>query len=87
MILNSKKTDKEVANDKASKIMNGVAIWCSFYRANPHRFARDYLGITLKLFQMILLYMMNASNYFMYLAARGQGELNIASSKIHKRRN
>lgn len=74
MIQNNKKTEKEVANDKASKIMDGVATWCSFYRANPHRFAKDYLGITLKLFQMILLYMMNASNYFMYLAARGQGK-------------
>lgn len=74
MIQTSKKTDKEVANDKSAKIMNGVATWCSFYRANPHRFARDYLGITLKLFQIILLYMMNVSNYFMYLAARGQGK-------------
>jgi hypothetical protein len=74
MIQTSKKTDKEVANDKSAKIMNGVATWCSFYRANPHRFARDYLVITLKLFQIILLYMMNVSNYFMYLAARGQGK-------------
>ena len=72
MIQTSKKTDKEVANDKSAKIMNGVATWCSFYRANPHRFARDYLGVTLKFFQIILLYMMNISNYFMYLAARGQ---------------
>lgn len=56
MIQTSKKTDKEVANDKSAKIMNGVATWCSFYRANPHRFARDYLGITLKLFQIILLW-------------------------------
>ena len=84
MILNSKKTEKEVANDKSAKIMNGVATWCSFYRANPHRFARDYLGITLKLFQMILLYMMNVSNYFMYLAARGQGELNNTCLKYIK---
>ena len=74
MIQTSKKTEKEVANDKSAKIMNGVATWCSFYRANPHRFAKDYLGISLKLFQVILLYMMNVSNYFMYLAARGQGK-------------
>lgn len=74
MIQTNKKTEKEVANDKASKIMDGVATWCSFYRSNPHRFVKDYLGITLKLFQMILLYMMNVNNYFMYLAARGQGK-------------
>ncbi|WP_143322768.1 hypothetical protein [Clostridium sp. HBUAS56010] len=74
MIPLNKKTEQEVANDKAEKIMNGVATWCSFYRSNPHRFARDYLGVSLKLFQAILLCMMNTSNYFMYLAARGQGK-------------
>jgi hypothetical protein len=74
MMTNNKRTDKEVANDKSNKIMEGVATWCSFYRSNPHRFVKDYLGVSLKLFQAILLYMMNLSNYFMYLAARGQGK-------------
>lgn len=69
----NKKAQKEILQDKSSKIMNGVATWCSFYRANPHRFCADYLNVHLKLFQKILLYMMNYSNYFMYLAARGQG--------------
>jgi len=68
------KTDKEIANDKVERMMNGVAIWCSFYRANPHRFCKDYLNINLKLFQKILLVLMNVSNYFMYIAARGQGK-------------
>lgn len=63
-----------VANDKAERIMNGVATWCSYYRANPHRFCKDYLNINLKLFQMILIFMMNISNYFMYIASRGQGK-------------
>ena len=44
-----KKTDKELANDKAQRIMNGVNIWCSYYRSNPHRFCADYLNINLKL--------------------------------------
>lgn len=57
-----------------SKIIDGVEVWASFYRENPHRFAKDYLGITLRLFQKILLYMMNISNYFCYIAARGQGK-------------
>ena len=68
------KTDKEIANDKVERMMNGVAIWCSFYRANPHRFCKDYLNINLKIFQKILLVLMNISNYFMYIAARGQGK-------------
>lgn len=39
------------------RIMDGVAVWASFYRVNTHRFARDYLSIGLKIFQAILLYM------------------------------
>lgn len=41
---------------------------------NPQRFVKDYLNINLKLFQKILIYMMMCNNYFMYLAARGQGK-------------
>ena len=69
-----KKTDKEIANDKVKRLMRGIGIWGSFYRANPHRFCEEYLNIHLKVFQKILLYMMNKSNYFMYLASRGQGK-------------
>lgn len=59
---------------KSEKLMQGIGIWCSFYRANPHRFVKEYLGITLKLFQQILIYMMMHNHYFMYLASRGQGK-------------
>jgi hypothetical protein len=59
---------------KSEKLMNGIGIWASFYRANPQRFVKEYLGINLKLFQQILIYMMMHFNYFMYLAARGQGK-------------
>ena len=69
-----KKTDKEIANDKVERMMNGVGIWCSYYRANPHRFCKDYLNIDLKLFQKILIFLMMWSNYFMYIASRGQGK-------------
>lgn len=27
-----KKSQKEIANDKAQRIMTGIAIWASFYR-------------------------------------------------------
>lgn len=54
--------------------MNGVAKWCAFYRANPHRFCKDYLNIHLKPFQAILIYMMFHYVYIMYIAARSQGK-------------
>lgn len=72
MIKNNKKSEKQLANEKAERIMNGIAYWAAFYRANPQRFVKEYLNINLKLFQKILIYMMMCSNYFMYLAARGQ---------------
>lgn len=62
------------ANEKSDRVMRGVATWCSFYRANPHRFAKDYLNISLKWFQKILLVMMNLSTNFCYIASRGQGK-------------
>lgn len=68
-----KKSEKEIANEKSERVLNGVAVWAGFYRSNPHRFVLDYLNIKLKLFQKILLYAMMHNNFFMYIAARGQG--------------
>ncbi|GAA0347056.1 hypothetical protein GCM10008931_42920 [Oceanobacillus oncorhynchi subsp. oncorhynchi] len=64
---------------KSSRLMQGIGKWTSFYRANPHRFVKDYLGINLKLFQMILIFMMEYSYYFMYIASRSQGKTFLAA--------
>lgn len=56
---------------KSEKLMNGIGLWTSYYRLFPHLFVRDYLGVDLKVFQMILLYMMQISVYLMYIASRG----------------
>lgn len=62
------------AKSREERVFEGVAAWAAFYRANPHRFVKDYLGINLKLFQQILLVMMDWGNYTAYIAARGQGK-------------
>jgi hypothetical protein len=62
---------KEVAQAKSDRMMEGIAAWVSFYRSNPHRFAKDFMNINLKLFQKILLYAMMHNNYILYVAARG----------------
>lgn len=54
--------------------MNGVAEWCAFYRENIHRFAEDYLHIKLKLFQKIILVMMNLCTVTVFIATRGIGK-------------
>lgn len=69
-----KQTDAEIKKEKQERIMNGVAIWASFYRANPHRFARDYLGLKLKKFQQIILNEMFRKVNSIYLASRGGGK-------------
>ena len=71
---NRKMTTKEVANEKAERLMNGVAYWGAFYRKNPQRFCRDFMNVHLKLFQKILLFGMMHNNYFMFCASRGLGK-------------
>ena len=73
-----KQTTREVETEELNRVMETVAERAAFYRANPQRFVRDYLGITnLKWFQEVILYMMNNCVYFMYLASRGQGKTHI----------
>ena len=57
--------------DRSERMMETVAERAAFYRANPHRLAKDYLGLKLKLFQQIVINMMFFNNYIMFLAARG----------------
>lgn len=68
-----KKSEKELANEKSARIMDGVAAWTAFFRSNPQRFVAEYLNVKLKLFQKILLYAMMHNDFFCYIAARGQG--------------
>lgn len=60
--------------DKVTRILNGVAIWCAYYRANPHRFAKDYLHLDLHMFQKILIVMMNWSSTTVFIGCRGIGK-------------
>lgn len=69
-----KKSEKQIANEKSERIMQGVAYWCSFYRYNPQRFVKDYLNVSLKRFQKFLIYAMMHNNHFMFWAARSIGK-------------
>lgn len=73
-----RKSEKELETERIGVVMQTVAKRAAFYRANPHRFVIDYLGITnLKKFQQIILCLMNECVYFMYLASRGQGKTHL----------
>lgn len=63
-----------VRSERQAKILEGVALWASYYRSNIHRFASDYLHLNLKLFQIILLVMMDKCTTFVFIACRGLGK-------------
>jgi len=44
--------------------------WHTYYILNPHRFLNHYCGMRLKLYQMIIIYLMSVSNIFVCIAAR-----------------
>lgn len=71
IVVSAVKTVQQIDREATDRIMQTVAWRCSFYRANPQRFVKDYLGINLKWFQVIILWSMFHFNYIMYLAARG----------------
>lgn len=74
MASEKKMTDKEIKQSKADKMMHTVIRRASYYRANPHRFVEELMGIHLKLFQKILIYAMMTYDYFYFIAARGLGK-------------
>ncbi len=66
-----KLTDEEIKKQKFDSLMEGVSVWTAFYRANPHRFIRDYFGIKLFKFQQIVINMMFEQANIIFLASRG----------------
>lgn len=70
-IKEDKRSVQEIAQEKEQRLMETIAWRAGYYRKNPHRFCEEVLGIQLKLFQKILIWVMMEYNYVMYLAARG----------------
>lgn len=48
--------------------------WVTFFRRNLHRFATDYLGIKLYLYQAITLFLMGINNFFVIVASRASAK-------------
>lgn len=68
------KSQDELELEKFNRTMNVVAKKVSYFRANPHRFISEVLGIeNLRWFQKIIIWAMMKYDFFMYIAARGQG--------------
>ena len=60
---------------RRERVIEGMAIWGSYYRENFDLFVEEYLQLDfLKWFQTMLLVMMNRSRVFLWIAARGMGK-------------
>ena len=67
---------------RLEKKRTAVSRACAFYRANPHRFAKDYMNLNLRLFQKLLLFFMNWATNFLLIAARGLSKTSLANRDI-----
>lgn len=74
MLKTSTKPKKLKSKNQRENLRDGVKTYTALWRANTHRFVADYLQINLHIFQMILIYMMDRSNFFLFIASRGLGK-------------
>lgn len=52
------------------KHVEQLLMMTTYYRRNLHRFAEDYFGLSLHLYQKIMLYLMGISNFIVIIASR-----------------
>lgn len=48
--------------------------WMTFFRRNLHRFAMDYLGLKLHLYQIIMLFLMGINQFIVVIASRASAK-------------
>ena len=61
-----------------ASLRDRVEEWVGYWRANPHRFIIEYLGLPFKGdFQPILFYALDLYTHFIYVASRGLGKSTI----------
>lgn len=65
----------DAIKNRRDKIIEGMAIWGSYYRENIDIFVTEYLEFDfLRWFQLALLVLMNRCRTFVWIAARGMGK-------------
>lgn len=63
-----------VKREEKSTFEDAVVDWVSFWRLNLNRFVIDYLGISLRKFQEIILYLLGICDEGVFVGARGIGK-------------
>ena len=71
LIMERKKRKKRKRKLTKEERKRQIRDWCTFYRRNWNIYATDRLGINLKPFQEIMLYLLGISNVFFMQCGRG----------------
>ena len=58
----------------SEKNVEHYLLWTTFFRRNLHRFAIDYLGFQLHLYQIIWLYLIGINTFFVVVASRASAK-------------
>lgn len=70
---NQRNVHNQVRDDSwlsSEEHVNQFFIWNTFYRRNLHRFAQDYLGLSLHFYQILILWAMSWSRMIVVIASR-----------------
>lgn len=57
----------------SNNVLHMIA-WCTFWRRNMHLFVRDYLKISLYVYQQLSIYLMGISNFICIIASRNDAK-------------
>lgn len=71
------KRKKKANLTRKEKFMKNFEEWVGFWRANPHRFITDYLGLILYDFQKVLIYQMFMFPKFIFIASTRRSHIGI----------
>lgn len=79
LIMEKKKRTRRKRKMTKDERRRQVRDWCTFYRRNWNIYARYELGISLKPFQEIMIYLMGVSNVFYMMCGRGLSKTFLAA--------
>lgn len=65
---------EDLKKTSLENLIDGMEIWCEFWRKNIEIFVEQYFGLKLYTFQKILIHMMHISDFFCWIACRGLGK-------------
>lgn len=82
-MMKMKKRFNKTSSSPQDRVNDGVGVWTSFYREHPHRFAKEYLGMSwMTRTQQLLLNIILRFTYSMIIASRGFGKTMIIAAAI-----